>query len=180
MIKQATQNQLHLKVVDTISKVKATLIKNNNPEEEKLTIGERFADRIFRIGSKWKSIIVFIMFISSWMAYNLLITPKFRFDPYPYSLMTFILAGIAAIQAPVIMISQHRQNERHSKRIAQDLKVDNEILALHQSITVLMEQQIEQIHENQLLTISLLQELVKKPSHNINKHNPTEQSELVK
>ena len=152
-------NPLHQKVVDTILKVRNALTRSNSIEEDKTTFGERMSDRIFSVGSKWRTIVFFAMVLIVWMAYNLLVSPNYRFDPYPFPLMTFILAGIAAIQAPIIMISQHRQNEKHSKRIAAGLKIDNEVLALHQSITLLIEQQLQQVHENQQLTLSSLNEL---------------------
>ena len=152
-------NPLHQKVIDTILKVKNALVRSNSIEEDKTTFGERMSDRIFSIGSKWKTIVLFATMLTAWMIYNLMAAPNDRFDPYPFPLMTLMLAGIAAIQAPIIMISQHRQNEKHSKRIAASLKIDNEVLALHQSITLLIEQQLQQIHDNQQLTLNSLKEL---------------------
>ncbi len=157
--------QLHQKVVDTVIKVKTTLAKTNNLEVEKLTFGEQLADIIFTVGSKWKAILLFALGLILWIVFNELGPDKYRFDPFPFPLMTFLLAGIAAVQAPIIMISQHRQNMEHSKRIAADLKADNEIQALHQSITILIEQQLQLVHENQLITIQLLKELDKKIEH---------------
>jgi uncharacterized membrane protein len=167
--------QLHQKVVDTVLKVKATLTNNNNLEEERLTFGERFADTIFSVASKWKAIFVFAMALIIWILYNEFALVKYRFDPFPFPLMTFILAGIAAIQAPIIMVSEHRQHEKNSKRVAADLKAENEIMALHQSITVLIEQQLQQVHENQLMTIEILKEL-----HQMTKVKQANQNSVVK
>jgi len=154
--------QLHQTVVDAIIKVKTIIRDHQNSDDEILTAEERYAETIFRIASSWKTILYFIAAISLWAVYNLYVPANYRFDPFPFSFLTFFLAGFAAIQAPIIMISQHRQNEKNSNRIAINLKVDNEILSLHQSITVLMEQQMQQVLENQLTTIRLLRELHEK------------------
>jgi uncharacterized membrane protein len=154
--------QLHQTVIDTIIKVKE-INENHNPDEpEELTFSEKFADITFGIVSSWISLFLFALFITGWIIYNISVPEKYSFDPYPFLLMTFLLAGIAAIQAPLIMITQHRQNEKNNRRIALNLKVENEILSLHQSITVLIEQQLQQVHENQLTTLKLLQELQSK------------------
>jgi uncharacterized membrane protein len=73
--------------------------------------------------------------------------------------MTFLLAGIAAVQAPFIMMSQHRNGLKNSKKLAVNLKVEKEILALHQSITVSIEQQLQHVLENQTATIKILNDL---------------------
>ena len=70
--------------------------------------------------------------------------------------MTFLLAGIAVVQAPFIMMSQHRNGLKNSRKLALNLKVEKEILTLHQSITVLIEQQLQQVLENQITAIKLL------------------------
>jgi len=150
---------LHQTVIEAIVKVKTIIRMRENSEEENPTFGERFADRMFKIVSSWITISAFASIIIIWVVYNVFVAAKYMFDPFPFLLMTFMLAGIAAIQAPVIMMSQHWQNQKNNKIIAQNLKVDNEILALHQTITVLMEQQLQQVHENQLITIKLLQGL---------------------
>lgn len=151
--------QLHQTVVEAIVQAKAITKNHENPEVGKQTLGEKFSDVIFSIGSSWAWIFVFTAFVTLWVAYNLTASAKNSFDPYPFLLMTFLLAGIAAIQAPLIMMSQHRRDKKDSERLALNLKVDNEILSLHQSITVLMEQQLQQVHEHQLTTIKLLQSL---------------------
>ncbi len=151
--------QLHQTVVDAIIKVKLIIRNHQNADEEELTRGEKYAETIFRIASSWKTIFYFIGAIIIWAIYNISVPLNYRFDPFPFSFLTFFLAGFAAIQAPIIMISQHRQNQKTSNRLAENLKVDNEVLALHQSITVLMEQQMQQVLENQLTTIKLLQEI---------------------
>jgi uncharacterized membrane protein len=148
--------QLHQTAVDAIVKVKLIEKDHDETEEAVLTFGEKFANLVFRIVGSWTSIVLFVLFVVGWGLFNANAPIRYRFDPHPYSLITFLLAGIAAIQAPVIMISQQRQARKTSERLAVNLKVDNEILSLHQSITVLIEQQLQQVHENQLTTIKLL------------------------
>ena len=151
--------ELHQTVIETIHKAK-TITKNHlNPEEESLTLGEKFSDIVFNIGSSWAPILFFTTMVITWVVFNLSVGEKYRFDPYPFSLMTFLLAGIAAVQAPFIMMSQHRNGLKNSKKLALNLKVEKEILTLHQSITVLIEQQLQQVLENQITAIKLLNEL---------------------
>jgi uncharacterized membrane protein len=151
--------QLHQTVVDTIVKVKLIEKDHEETEEDSLTFGEKFGDMVFDVVGSWTSIVLIILFVFAWAIYNSNAPVTYRFDPYPYSLITFLLAGIAAIQAPIIMVSQHRQAQKSSKRLAHNLKMENKIVSLHQSITVLIEQQLQQVHENQLTTIRLLKEL---------------------
>jgi len=151
--------ELHQTVIDAVVKVKSIVKDKEETEEEVLTFGKKLADMVFSFVGSWFSIAMFLSFVVGWALFNSFAPALYRFDPYPYSLITFLLAAIAAIQAPVIMIGQHRLAHKNSIRLAGDLKIENEILSLHRSITVLMEQQLQQVHENQLTTITLLKEL---------------------
>jgi uncharacterized membrane protein len=152
-------DQLHRTVVEAADKVQAIITNHENSGEEELTFQEKFSDNMFAFGSSWRFIFVFAAIVIGWIVYNVSVPPTHRLDKFPFLILGFILTAVAAIQAPIIMMSQHRQNDKASKRIALDLKVDNEILSLHRSIVILMEQQMQQVHENQLLTIRLLEEL---------------------
>ncbi len=154
--------RLHQTAVEAVSKVKAIAENHENAEAANPTFTENFAGAVFRLTSSWLAIFLFAVFVTLWVIFNVLAPVNYRFDPFPFLLMTFLLAGIAAVQAPVIMLGQYWQNQKNSKRIAENLKVENQILSLHQSITVLIEQQLQQVHENQLTTIKLLQELHQK------------------
>jgi len=151
--------ELHQTVIETIHKAKTITRNHLNPEEESLTLGEKFSDIVFNIGSSWAPIIFFTSVVVTWVVFNLSAAAQYRFDPYPFLLMTFLLAGIAAVQAPFIMMSQHRNGLKNSKKLALNLKVEKEILTLHQSITVLIEQQLQQVLENQITAIKILQAL---------------------
>ncbi|WP_149738200.1 DUF1003 domain-containing protein [Rhizobium sp. RU20A] len=102
------------------------------------TFGQRLADRIARIGGSWGFIISFIVFLIAWSAINTVILTKDAFDPYPFIFLNLILSMIAAIQAPIIMMSQNRQAERDRFEAAKDyevnLKAELEILSLHRKI----------------------------------------------
>jgi uncharacterized membrane protein len=90
---------------------------------EKLTFGQRSADRLANVGGSWWFILAFFIFIVVWMGINSWILFKKPFDPYPYILLNLTLSCLAAIQAPIILMTQNRQTERD--RI--DAKYDHQI-----------------------------------------------------
>lgn len=164
MINQSIQEnekvkRLHQTVIEVTKQVKVIIKNHKNPEEEKLSFAEKFSDTVFNFGSSWTPILLFTSVVILWVIYNVTVSAPYRFDPYPFLLMTFLLAGTASIQAPFIMMSQHHQSQKNSKRLALNLKVENEVLTLYQSITVLMEQQLQQVLENQTVTLKLLQDI---------------------
>src|SRR5579863_8406344 len=108
--------QLHQTVVDAVVKVKIIKKDHKEAEEDLLTFGEKFVDLAFNVVGSWISTVLFLLFVVTWAIYNSFAPTQYRFDSYPYSLITFLLAGVAAIQAPVIMMSQHRQAQKNSKR----------------------------------------------------------------
>ncbi len=107
-------------------KKKSGRFKNNKHPifKQKLTFGQRSADAIAKFGGSWSFIIVFFLFLISWMGVNswLLITKSF--DPYPFILLNLVLSCLAAIQAPVILMSQNRQTERDRIDANYDYKVN--------------------------------------------------------
>ncbi len=147
---------LESQVLQSIEK-NELLSKNLEIEMDKnLTLGQRLADRIAAFGGSWGFIGFFFGFIMLWMAVNVFMMIKKPFDPYPFILLNLILSCLAAIQAPVIMMSQNRQEEKDRKRSENDykvnLKAELEIKLLHEKIDHLI------IHQNQrLLEIQQLQ-----------------------
>jgi uncharacterized membrane protein len=93
-------------------------------EEEILTFGERISDKISTFGGSWSFILSFLGFLFLWMLINSVQYFWKPFDPYPFILLNLILSTIAALQAPVIMMSQRRVEERDRKRSMQDLDID--------------------------------------------------------
>ncbi len=102
------------------------------------SFGERVADNIARVGGSWSFIIAFLAFLAIWTVINTIILVTRAFDPYPFVFLNLILSMLAAIQAPIIMMSQNRQTERDRFEAAKDyevnLKAELEVLSLHQKI----------------------------------------------
>jgi uncharacterized membrane protein len=146
-------NKLHQIVNETI-KAEELIIQNlSNPPEEILTKGQKISDKVARFGGSWKFILLFGLILTAWIFFNVLAIGRFKFDPYPFILMNLILSCIAALQAPVIMMSQNRQEEKDRKRSENDylinLKAEMQIRSLNQKIDILLEEQIKTLFETQ-------------------------------
>ncbi len=158
--------KLHAIVDEAIEE--ETLIINSlkHPAEEYLTPGQKLSDRVAFFGGSWRFIIVFGVVIFVWIFYNVYVAKDKQFDPYPFILMNLVLSCIAALQAPIIMMSQNRQEEKDRKRAENDylinLKAEIEIRNLHQKINLLMEEQIQKLIETQAIEIKLLNEIQSK------------------
>ena len=102
------------------------------------SFGERLADNIARIGGSWGFIIGFVVFLVVWASVNTVVLMSRAFDPYPFIFLNLLLSMVAAIQAPIIMMSQNRQAARDRFEAAKDyeinLKAEIEVLSLHQKI----------------------------------------------
>ncbi len=139
-----------------------------NPPKEILTQGQKISDKEARFGGSWAFIISFFVILLVWILFNTIAPLKVIFDPYPYILMNLILSCIAALQAPIIMMSQNRQEEKDRKRSENDylinLKAELEIRALHQKIDLLLEEQIKILFESQSQQLELLKTIEAKLS----------------
>lgn len=162
------QNSEHIKKLHDI--VKKTmeeegLIIDNllHPPKEILTQGQRVSDKVARFGGSWNFILIFTFILIVWVLYNSLALTKNRFDPYPFILMNLVLSCVAALQAPVIMMSQNRQEEKDRMRNENDylinLKAELEIRSLHQKLDLLLEDQIKELYEAQAKQMKLLKEV---------------------
>ncbi len=104
------------------------------------SVGERLADSIARIGGSWGFIISFMVFLGVWAVINTIVLASKAFDPYPFVFLNLILSMLAAIQAPIIMMSQNRQATRDRFEAEKDyevnLKSELEVLSLHEKIDV--------------------------------------------
>ena len=94
-----------------------------NPQKEKYTVGQRAADRIAKFAGSWAFIYSFTAVLILWMVGNVLLAKR-AFDPYPFILLNLVLSCVAAIQAPLIMMSQNRQEEKDRRRAENDYKVN--------------------------------------------------------
>ncbi len=115
----------------------------NEAAEETLSLGDRLADKIAAIGGSWSFILSFLAFLVVWAATNLLLPTGSRFDPYPFIFLNLLLSMLAAQQAPVIMMSQNRQ-EKNDRLAAQldyevNAKAEAEIAALAEKVDTLLE-----------------------------------------
>ena len=158
--------KLHNIVEQAIIDEKALTTQLDIDVDDERTIGEKIADAVADFGGSWRFIILFGIIILCWIVYNSFIFLNKSFDPYPYILLNLILSCIAALQAPVIMMSQNRQETRDRKRAENDyminLKSELEIRNLHQKIDVSTEDQYKHLCEIQQKQIELLQQILLK------------------
>jgi uncharacterized membrane protein len=143
------------------------MLSKNLNIEFKRNFGERISDKFAEIGGSWGFIIGFFIVILLWVVINsfLLITRR-PFDPYPYILLNLVLSCLAAIQAPIIMMSQRRQESRDRLRAEYDykvnLKAELEIRTLHEKIDHLLVNQWQRLVEIQQIQMELMEELTRK------------------
>jgi uncharacterized membrane protein len=134
--------------------------------ERKLTFGERLSDHIAEFGGSWKFLITFGAVLLIWIGINGVIIATRAFDPYPFILLNLILSCLAAVQAPIIMMSQNRAEARDRLRAENDykvnLKAELEIRHLHEKIDHLLRRQYNRLFEIQQIQIELLEELSRK------------------
>lgn len=134
-------------------------------EEEKqikLTRGQKISDAIASFGGSWPFIFIFFILLFGWMALNSLLHER-AFDPYPYILLNLVLSCVAAIQAPIILMSQNRRETRESKR-AQDaylinLKSELENKAMDQKLNLLINEEFHELIEIQKIQIGKLEDI---------------------
>jgi len=142
-----------------------TLITNNllNPPKEILTKGQSISDKVAKFGGSWAFIISFFIILLIWILFNTLTPLRDNFDPYPFILMNLILSCIAALQAPIIMMSQNRQEEKDRKRSENDylinMKAELEIKAINQKMDLLIEDQLQTLFESQAMQMEILKRL---------------------
>lgn len=137
-----------------------------HPPKEILTKGQEISDKVARFGGSWAFIISFFIILLAWILFNTLTAVKYNFDPYPFILMNLILSSIAALQAPIIMMSQNRQEEKDRKRGENDylinLKAELEIKSMNQKIDLLLEEQIKILFESQAKQLEILKRIEEK------------------
>jgi uncharacterized membrane protein len=133
---------------------------------EDLSRGQRISDKVANFGGSWRFIIIFSSIIVVWVLFNTLLSDKVEFDPYPFILMNLFLSAIAALQAPIIMMSQNRKEEKDRKRNENDylinLKAELEVRSLHQKIDLLLEEQIKVLFDSQAKQLEILKNIESK------------------
>jgi uncharacterized membrane protein len=132
----------------------------------KLTTGQRVADKVASFGGSWKFISSFGIFIVAWIFANIVFLSNKGFDPYPFILLNLILSCLASIQAPVIMMSQNRQEEKDRERAKRDyminLKAELEIRILHEKIDHLIMHQQQELLEMQKVQIEMMNDILQR------------------
>lgn len=135
--------------------------------EQEWTLGERLADRIAEFGGSWTFLTLFAGFLFVWVAINTIVLTGRPVDPYPFILLNLVLSCLAAIQAPIIMMSQNRQEAKDRLRSQHDyqvnLKAELEIRHLHEKVDHLLSQQWERLAEIQEIQLELLSEIGRRP-----------------
>ena len=138
----------------------------NRKLDEQTRFGGRLADRVAEIGGSWTFVSCFGAFLLAWAVLNTEILGKTAFDPYPYVFLNLVLSMLAAIQAPIIMMSQNRQSSKDRQMASYDyevnLKSEIEIMALHEKIDALRAEQLMTVISQQQSQIEMLTRLLER------------------
>jgi uncharacterized membrane protein len=152
---------------DVLNSIQSNTILSENIEadiEEAFTTGQKVADRIATFGGSWPFIGIFFSFLVVWMLINIFLFSTKPFDPYPFILLNLILSCLAAIQAPIIMMSQNRKEQRDRIRSEHDykvnLKAELEIKLLHEKIDHMIIHQNKRLLEIQEIQADYLQDIL--------------------
>ncbi|WON95474.1 MULTISPECIES: DUF1003 domain-containing protein [unclassified Sphingobacterium] len=156
-------SQLDQQVIDSFRENRVISASLDGDSKECLTLGERVADKVAEFGGSWTFIISFMLFLVVWIAANIYWLNNKGFDPYPFILLNLILSCVAALQAPVIMMSQNRQEDKDRERARNDyvvnLKAELEIRELHEKIDHLIirkEQELVEVQRDQVEKLGFL------------------------
>jgi len=159
-------SDLDREVVESIAKQDTIAANVEDDFEEKRTLGQRLSDGLASFGGSWAFLTSFGVVLVIWMAINV-VAGTGAFDPYPFILLNLVLSCIAAIQAPIIMMSQKRQEQKDRLRSSNDyqvnLKAELEIRHLHEKIDHLITRQWQRLAEIQQVQLEMLQEAQLRP-----------------
>ena len=154
--------KLHRIVEQSIEEEKLVSGKLLQFEEQHPPLSGRIADNIAAFGGSWKFIVSFTFLMLLWIGMNLYLLSQ-PFDPYPFILLNLILSTIAALQAPVIMMSQNRKEEKDRQRAINDylvnLKAEVEVRNLHHKMDLLIADQMKTLFEIQKVQVELMEEI---------------------
>jgi uncharacterized membrane protein len=159
-------SELEQQVLQSLAR-EETVSENVEEEyEDERTFGERAADVVADFGGSWQFIGVFALVLLVWMAFNIWAATKAIFDPYPFILLNLVLSCLAAIQAPIIMMSQKRQEAKDRLRSENDykvnLKAELEIRHLHDKVDHIITRQWERLAEIQQIQLEIMQDMAQR------------------
>ena len=142
-----------------------SIVSKLNDEINTYTFGQRIADKVATFGGSWTFIILFAVIILFWIGSNTYLLNNQGFDPYPFILLNLVLSCLAALQAPIIMMSQNRQEEKDRERARNDymvnLKSELEIRMLHEKIDHLMLHQQKELIEVQKVQMDMMSDILR-------------------
>lgn len=143
--------------------------------EQRKTLGDRISDRVAAIGGSWTFVIGFFVVLAVWIAINVVVARGF--DPFPFILLNLVLSTLAAVQAPIIMMSQNRVAARDRAQADEDfrtnLKAELEVASLHEKVDHLLHSQWEQLIEMQQVQLDLLQQIAEAATNKPERHKPS-------
>jgi len=152
-------------VITALTEERTLTDKLDGDKNQVLTFVQRIADKVASFGGSWTFIILFGIFIFLWISINVFWLINKGFDPYPFILLNLILSCVAAMQAPVIMMSQNRQEDKDRERAQNDyminLKSELEIRTLHEKIDHLILHQQQELLELQKIQIEMMSDIIK-------------------
>jgi uncharacterized membrane protein len=151
-------------VLQSINEEKLLSQKLYEFEEKHPPFGSRLADKVAAFGGSWAFIMVFLLMMLAWMIINLHFLSR-PFDPYPFIFLNLLLSTLAAIQAPLIMMSQNRKEKKDRQRAINDylvnLKAEIEVRHLHQKLDLLISDQMKTLFEIQKMQMDVMEEIRK-------------------
>lgn len=157
-------SELERRLLEKIRRGERVSQNVNVLHEEQLTLGQRLADRLAVVAGSWSFILSFLGLIMVWVGINSFLLVTRPWDPYPFILLNLVLSLLAGLQAPVIMMSQNRQEGKDRIKAEHDyevnLKAEMEIEGLHQKLDTLRETQWTELVEMQRQQIAMLQQQV--------------------
>jgi uncharacterized membrane protein len=156
-------SQLERQVVESLAREETVARDIERAWEGRRTFGERVADFVADFGGSWNFIISFFVVLLIWIGFNVWAASRAVFDPYPFILLNLVLSCIAALQAPIIMMSQKRQEAKDRLRSENDyrvnLKAEFEIRHLHEKLDHLINRQWERLAEIQQIQLEIMEDL---------------------
>lgn len=133
--------------------------------DSEITPGQKLADKVAEFGGSWAFITLFFLAIVVWITINLIAISAHPFDPYPFILLNLVLSCVAAVQAPIIMMSQNRQEDKDRRRARGDylinMKAEMEVRSLHGKIDLLLTEQMQSLFKAQEAQLDLLEKIEK-------------------